>query len=239
MHEGHRKRMMARLRENPESLQDHEVLESLLFFAIPRANTNPLAHQLIWAFGSLDGVFRATEEQLLTVDGVGAHTASLIKCAGEIYRRLPERDAQLPKIFSLNSFSDYIAEHLADLDFECVEFYCIDAAKRVRFRKRYSDFRENAVAVPPEEIGRVLAAQKPAGIVVAHNHPKALAQPSSEDDDFTAKIAVLCSLTNVQFYDHIIVGKNGDKYSYFREGRMERFRETFSVNRLVGGKKQP
>ena len=70
MHEGHRKRMYEKLK-NGDGLYDHEILEILLFNAIPRKNTNPVAHELIKTFGSLSGVFAAEPERLMTVDGVG------------------------------------------------------------------------------------------------------------------------------------------------------------------------
>lgn len=235
MHEGHRKRMIERLRNHPEGMQDHELLEALLFFAIPRRNTNPLAHQLIWSFGSLEGVLSASYEQLLTVDGVGEHTASMLTCVAKLAHRLPERGVKPPRFASLNSLSEYLARHFERLSYEYLEFYFVDGSNMIRFRKRYTDLREDAAMVSPEEITRVISAQKPAGVIVAHNHPNGPCRPSREDDQFTAKLAVLCSVTNVRLHDHIIVGRDGI-YSYFREGRMEEFREAYNVNRITGGK---
>ena len=67
--------MLRRLEKNEESLEEHELLEIMLFNAVPRKNTNPAAHELIRAFGSLEGVLRASFEQLRTVNGIGAETA--------------------------------------------------------------------------------------------------------------------------------------------------------------------
>ena len=71
MHEGHRKRMLERLAQGGENLQEHELLEILLFNAIPRKNTNEIAHNLLNAFGNIDGVFGAEFSQLSEIEGVG------------------------------------------------------------------------------------------------------------------------------------------------------------------------
>ena len=81
MHEGHRKRMLTRL-EQGGALQDHELLEILLFNAVPRKNTNPLAHELLAAFSSLEGVLGAGTEELMSVKGVGPETAAIAADAG-------------------------------------------------------------------------------------------------------------------------------------------------------------
>ena len=86
-----------------------------------------------------------------------------------------------------------------------------------------------------EEIGEFLARHKPAGIVIAHNHPTAPARPSVEDDKFTAQMQLSCSLNGVRLYDHIIVGTDGT-YSYFLVGRMEEIRRNFNVDTIVGEK---
>ena len=87
MHEGHRKRMYEKLKNN-DGLLDHEILEILLFNAVPRKNTNPIAHNLLNTFGSLGGVFNATHRQLVTVDGVGESVAAYLKCIAECNRRI-------------------------------------------------------------------------------------------------------------------------------------------------------
>lgn len=82
-HEGHRKRMRERILANgPESLQPHELVEFLLFYAIPRRNLNPLAHQLLQHFGTLQSLFSATKEELMQVSGVSAQTAEYLTCVG-------------------------------------------------------------------------------------------------------------------------------------------------------------
>ena len=87
-HSGHRKRMRDRfLRDGIDSLQDHEVLELLLFYAIPRQDTNELAHRLLAKFRTLSGVFDAPIEELKRVEGIGGTTAVFLKTYPEVFRR--------------------------------------------------------------------------------------------------------------------------------------------------------
>ena len=233
MHEGHRKRMLTRL-EQGGALQDHELLEVLLFNAVPRKNTNPLAHELLAAFSSLEGVLGAGTEELMSVKGVGPETAAYLRCIGLVFARAERRRSAPPKLFSAESFSSYVRGRFAALGHEVVEIYCIDAREQVRFCKRFDVGTEDKAVIPPEEITRLLALHAPAGLVAAHNHPAKEAQPSEDDDRFTARLQVLCGMNNVRLYDHIVTGTDGT-YSYFLTGRLEEIKRKFDVSRLVGG----
>ena len=90
MHEGHRKRMLSRAESDVAGMNDHELLEIVLFRTIPRQNTNPLAHELISAFGSLEGVFRASFEQLLAVKGVGRRRLHIFKRSAKLSAGFPQ-----------------------------------------------------------------------------------------------------------------------------------------------------
>lgn len=232
MHEGHRKRMLQRL-EHAEGLQDHEVLEILLYNAIPRKNTNPLAHALLNAFPSLEQLFRASYEELLTVDGIGPETAAYLRCIGILRERIPSSEEAVPAAFGAGNFSAYLLERYSSLKEEVIEIFCLDAQERVHSSKRFTRSLADRAAVSSEEVAALLSSSKPYGIVLAHNHPTAPAHPSAEDDRFTAQMQVLCSLHNVRLCDHIIVGTDG-AYSYFLIGRMEQIRRKFNLSAIVG-----
>lgn len=236
MHEGHRQRMLQRLNSGEETLQDHELLEILLFNAIPRRNTNDIAHNLLSAFGSLNGVMRASVEQLKTVEGVGAETAAYLRCIALLFGRVRNREEPAMSNFTVEEYTRFIAKRLGGLQVEVIEIYCFDAQKRMQCNKRFTSSRTDSVSIKTEELSRFIVSQHPHGIILAHNHPYAPCDPSEEDERFTAQVMMLCSINNVQFYDHIIVGKDGT-YSYFRLGRMEAIRKEYNIFNLRGGRR--
>ncbi len=232
MHEGHRKRMMERLMHDAEGLQDHELLEILLFYALPRVNTNPLAHELLRTFGSVDGVFGASVEELRSVDGIGASAAGLIRTAGQLYRRACVRGEAPVRLNNPAVLLDLARERLGGLDSEAVECYLIGKGDRVKFIKRFSTGRSGEASFGTEELMRILAAQQPGGLAVAHNHPHGKAQPSQEDDVFTARVQMICAMQEIVFYDHIIVGES-DCYSYFTAGTLGEIKEKYNLKKIL------
>ena len=84
IHDGHRRRLKTEFLIRPDAFPDHKVLELLLFYANPRADTNPLAHALIERFGSLTGVLDATPDELCKVPGIGEHASVLLKAVKEL-----------------------------------------------------------------------------------------------------------------------------------------------------------
>jgi DNA repair protein RadC len=106
LHDGHRERLKARFRtEGADRLQDHELLELLLFYAIPRSDTNELAHKLLLRFGSLQGVLEAEIPALCTVEGVGENTATLLKSVSALYQRTELRAAQTVRVLCLSAIA--------------------------------------------------------------------------------------------------------------------------------------
>ena len=114
-HDGHRKRMRERILANgPESLQPHELVEFLLFYVIPRRNVNPLAHQLLDHFGTLQSLFSATKEELLQVDGVHPQTAEFLTHVGAAVfeymlpdsKRVPMHNRQMTTRFLRRFYAD-------------------------------------------------------------------------------------------------------------------------------------
>ncbi len=238
MHEGHRQRILERLSTGAAGLQDHELLEILLFNALPRKNTNPIAHDLLRAFGSLAGVLHAEVEQLKAVKGVGDEVARYLRCTGLIFDRVARAKRQLPSAYSLDAFIDYLSDYFADAEEERLELYFVDAAFRIRYNQSFSSFSADNVSVQVEELSRLLALHRPHGVVVAHNHPPPVSRPSRADDEFTAQMQLICSVNGARLYDHIVLGTDGF-YSYFLAGRMEQIRKDYSMTALVKERRIP
>lgn len=228
MHEGHRKRMMTKAATDVTGLNDHELLEIVLFRTIPRKNTNPLAHELLASFGSLAGVFHASYEQLLAVEGIGETTAAYIQAFGEIIRRLPVQQDEPPKLFSVQTFLNYLSTQFVGETVEYVDLYCLDSKHHIKFKKRVTSELGAHVSLSTEEVSRTVVAQNAYGLVIVHNHPTAPAVPSTDDNTFTEKIAMLCALSGILFCDHIIVGQDRETYSYYLSGKLDEIRGELS-----------
>ena len=115
VHKDHRKRLRERYeREGADSFEPHELLELFLFDAIPRVNTNPIAHRLLNRFGSLDGVLRASAEELMEVKGIGEKAASYIVECAEAERREAEESLRAKPLASFERASNYLIWRLRD-----------------------------------------------------------------------------------------------------------------------------
>ena len=220
LHAGHRQRMLERFEADAEHFQDHELLEVLLFNAIPRSNTNPIAHALIDSFGSLAGVFSASLRELMLVRGVGKRTADYIKCIGLCYERVKPARQEFPIYFNPKEFGEYLEEEYKNRPTEELELFCLDKSGRIFFRKKFSSGNGNEVKAEPTEISELLLIKKPQTVVAAHNHPYAGRNPSPQDDVFTKQLCLLCRLHNVRLGDHLILGRDG-VYSYRTSGKLD------------------
>lgn len=233
MHEGHRQRIIDKLSSN-ERLEDHELLEILLFNAIPRKNTNDIAHNLLEAYGSLVNVLHADMDSLMNVEGIGRSTAAYLTTVGLIYTRIGERRMQeVPQlVFNFSTFRDYAEKRYRGLTVEVIDIFSIDARNRLSYNMTFSTGEPDRVAVSAAKITQILASQHPIGIVISHNHPGSSSRPSTQDDDFTKRMHLLCTLSGVKLYDHVIVGKEST-YSYFIDGRLDAIRQDLDIDALV------
>ena len=235
MHEGHRNRMLERLMRDQGGLQEHELLEILLYNAIPRKNTNALAHTLLMTFGSIENVFKAEMESLCEVEGIGPSTAAYLKTVGIFCTQLREKEDRKLTFRNSKEFSDYLVGHFDGYEKEVLEIYCLDSRGVVQACKRYTSNDSNKVSVAPERIGKFLSINQPYAVVVAHNHVGAPCKPSAADDKFTANMQIICSINNIRFNDHMVVGEDG-YYSYHLTGKLQQMRVDFSVNNIIMGR---
>ena len=233
MHEGHRQRMLERLESAEGSLQEHELLEILLFNAIPRKNTNELAHRLLSALGSLRAVLGAEMAELKAVPGVGESTAAYLRIIGIFYARAQLKEPELPSAFSFAAFRPFLIERFEGAREEYVELYSLDGKDCVKNVRRFSSEKSFQASVDPKEISRFLVEAKPAAMVAVHNHITGPATPSREDDDFTAQLEILCSMHNVSLRDHIICSPEG-VYSYFLSGKLNELSARYSIGNVLG-----
>lgn len=219
-HGGHRKRMFSKLREG--NICEHEYLEMFLFNALPRRNTNDLAHRLLAEFGSIKGVFSASMEQLERIEGIGESAAAFIAVCGQIFYAVNEIDGKetaFPERYVASEFPAFIKRKYGALRQEALDVYCLDAGERIFHCKSFTLHHAGAVTFDSEELATLLATESPSGIVLVHNHPAGKSQPSAADDLTTKNCQTLCQMHNVLFCDHYIYAPDGI-YSYYQSGKL-------------------
>lgn len=221
-HIGHRKRMKERFNEHGlDNFSDLNVLEMLLFFALPRGDTNPLAHELIDTFGSLNAVMEASYEELVKVKGVGENAATLIKLIPQVSRRYMMSFSEKVTIFSsTRELGKYFVPRFMFLRDEEFHMMCLDDMNRMLCCRKLFNGVPNAAEISIRKIAETALNFNATKVVVAHNHPDGVALPSAADRALTQKIEDALSPMGIQLLDHIIVG--GDDYVSLREDRLHK-----------------
>ena len=218
LHDGHRQRSKRRyLALGAEGMGDHQLLELLLFYAIPRQDTNETAHRLIQRFGSLQGVLHAAPEELTSVEGVGENAAVLVRLVGDMALRA--RCSSLPQkvLNSPDRTGAYFMELLAGEKKEMLYQVCLDAKGKLLTCRCIS---KGSVAASPVSVRQVVEnalLSGAAGVVLGHNHPSGVALPSAEDRAATLQVRDALATMDIRLLDHIIVA-DGDFVSMEASG---------------------
>ena len=219
IHDGHRERMKARfLQHGLENFDEHNVLEILLFYSLPRVDVNPIAHALMSRFGSLASVFDAPIEELEKVEGVGRNTALLIKLIPQISRRYLMSKSSSEEI--LNSTkkagSFLIPRYYAERD-EVVYMICLDAKCKVLCCRLMTRGSVNSADISIRKIVEVALLHNATSVIISHNHTSGIALPSVEDKETTRKIYFSLKAVDISLTDHIIVA-DSDYVSFADSG---------------------
>ena len=208
---GHRDRLRQRLlKGGAEALADYEVLEFLLFAAIPRGDTKPLAKALIAHFGSLAGVLNADPRALQQVKGLGQSSAAALKAVAIASRRMTRAQlVEKPLLSSWQALVDYLTADMAHLTVERVRVLYLDAKNRLIDDHHVGDGSIDEAAIHPSEVIRKAMDVGASALILVHNHPSGNPEPSRADIQITRKIAEAGRLLGVTVHDHVIVGREG------------------------------
>jgi DNA repair protein RadC len=208
---GHRDRLRARFREGgSEALSDYELLELVLFRALPRRDVKPLAKQLIAKFGSFAETIAASPQRLAEVEGLGDYTITDFKVVEAAARRLAY--GAVARRTVLSSWSAVIEYCRAAMAF----------ADREQFRVLFLDKRNQLIAdevqqvgtvdhtpVYPREVVKRALELSATAVILVHNHPSGDPTPSRADIQMTQQIVEVAKPLGIAVHDHIIVGKEG------------------------------
>ena len=225
IHDGHRERLRTNFLENSlDGFNEVNSLELLLFYAVPRRDTNELAHRLLDRFGSLYRVFDASYHELMEVEGVGENTAALIKLIPEIMRKSRVSEtADIKVISSASAAGKYLVPRFLYQEIEILLLVCLDSCKRVIACAEISRGVVNSVDANVRRIVETALKYRACSVIMAHNHPGGVALPSVEDDATTGLVGKALSSVGITLADHIIVA--GEDYaSYAGSGMMSLYR---------------
>ncbi|MBQ9346449.1 MAG: RadC family protein [Oscillibacter sp.] len=204
-HEGHRERMRLRYYlEGPNAFAEHEILELLLSYSIPRKDTNLLAHRLIARFGSLPGVLSADLEDLKQEEGVGEYTAILLKLVWHISQKAQTPQPR-PLLNNLEKAAAYLIDCFAQRQGEAVYLLCLSEKGWLR---ACLCIREGSLSVADlnvTQLVRKALLHKADTVILSHNHPSGLALPSGADYEATERIKTALDAVEIPLQDHIIV----------------------------------
>ena len=212
-HEGHRQRMKNRfLKHGLDNFEDHQVLEVLLFYAVPKKDTNELAHTLLNEFGSLDKVFEADYDDLIKIKGVGENIASLIKFSQMLSRRYISSTFDYEGTVRLNDpnkLTDYCRNLFKGEKKEIVYAIALDDELFFIDKMKISEGIANKVELPFRKLTEFAFKCNCSRIVLTHNHPNGSMLASRADIEVTENIADMFSSVDIELLDHIVVGRNG------------------------------
>ena len=207
IHKAHRLRLRKRFcEEGLRSFEPHQVLELLLTYAIPQKDVNPLAHDLLNAFGTIDKVFEAPQEKLIKIKGMGEYSATLIRLAGAIsvyYKDSKNRDMQI--LDSTEKLGEFLIPKFLDKTVECTYLLSMDNRLNLLNCTMISEGSVTQTPFPLRKVMDTLLNFRATAAVIAHNHPNGFALPSSTDRLMTQELQECLKKIEVELLDHIIV----------------------------------
>ena len=205
--DGHRARMRTRLlTAGPDALADHEMLEMVLFLALPRRDTKPVARLLLDRFGSFEAVISAAPAQLTAVDGVGEAGAAALKLVqGASLRLLRDTVRAQPILKDWNRLLDYLIAVLAHERVEQARVLFLDSKNRLLADEIQGRGTINQTMVYPREIVRRALELNATGIVLVHNHPSGDPAASREDMAMTKNVQRAAAALGIALLDHIVI----------------------------------
>ncbi len=219
IHKGHRERLKQRfLEDGLDNFTEIQVLELLLFYAIPQRDTNELAHTLLNTFGSLAQVLEASVEDLKKVPGIKDHAATLLALVIDLCRFYQVNCAEKTTILStLEACSNYLVPRFFGRTRETVFLLCLDAKCKVLDCREIGEGSINAASISVRKVVETALAANATTVVLAHNHPSGIAVPSNEDIQTTQRIAAALNAVEIYLADHIVVA-DGDYVSMVQSG---------------------
>ena len=209
--EGHRARMRARLNAlGSDGLEDAEMLEMVLFLALPRRDTKPIARALLDRFGSYANAIAAPRAELARLEGMGEAAIAALKLVQAAAVKLARAEASvLPVLNNWDKLLAYLKAALARERIEEVRVLYLDAKNRLIADESQGRGTVNHTPVYPREVMRRALELHAASLILAHNHPSGDPTPSAEDIAMTRELVQAARALSITVHDHVVIATQG------------------------------
>lgn len=210
------------LANGERAFDDYQLLELLLFYSVPQVDTNPIAHRLLERFHSLSAVMEASVEELMTVDGVGEHTAVLIQLLPQFARRYHQDRVKMDS--AVNRMEDagtLLAPYFYDAKREMVYLLSLDARGRVLGCDLLGEGSANFCTLDIRLVTETALRRRARSVLLAHCHVSGLAVPSPEDRIATLQCMDVLDKLQIELLDHLVFA-DGDYVSMAQSGLLRR-----------------
>ena len=213
VHEGHRKRMKERcIKDGAGVFEDHQLIEMLLYYCVPRKDTNEAAHNIINKCRTLSNIVYSNPKDLINKYGLTCSQAVLFNIIGEIMKRCSMEPSKAKPVISNNiEAGEYACALLRHEKQECFYIISLDAKSRIIDASLISEGTVNTTHVYPKSVVEAALRHNATNVIFAHNHPSGGLKPSFYDINMTNELSRLMKFLDIGVVDHIIVAEN----SYF------------------------
>lgn len=209
-HDGHRDRLRKKFLDHGlDVLSDHEVLELLLFYAVPRRDTDTLARALLKEFGSIRAVLDAKPSELKRIPGIGDNAAVLLQLMTPLARRYQlSRETRSIRLATTADCGKFMMPYFFGCNLEQIYLLCLDVQCRVITCRLLEEGSQCYVNLPIRRAAEIAMDSCAASVILAHNHPAGLALPSDQDLVTTLQLEQTLRSLDIILADHIIVAGN-------------------------------
>ncbi|MBR6780496.1 MAG: RadC family protein [Clostridia bacterium] len=209
-HSGHRKRLKKRAElEGLEHFEPHNLLELLLFYTIPRADTNDTGHRLLDEFGSFAGVLDASPQALMRVHGVGRETALFLSMLPAVFRMYVQSQTNDYRgLKNLDEAVDILFPKFTGVDHELLYMLCLDSGNRVKRCVLLAEGNQLKVELDVRRILTEVIISNASSVILAHNHPSGDLKPSVGDHRATKIVADALQTIDVPLVEHFVFAQN-------------------------------
>ena len=218
--DGHRTRMRQRLlKAGPDALADYEMLEMILYMALPRRDTKPIARALLTRFRSFGGVIGAPAAELTAIEGLGEAGAAAVKLVQAAALRMMQHEvASQPVLASWDKLTEYLTAAMGQERIEQFRVLFLDGRNKLIADEVQGHGTINHAPAYPREVVRRCLELHASAVILAHNHPSGEPTPSREDVALTAEIVRAALMMGITVHDHIIIGRG--KWLSFRAEKL-------------------